>query len=329
MSGFITIQSPTCDTCFHNFRKYKLDTLLRKYTRTCTPESFKQLSNLPKMATQKKFNVKKYTFPTEPIPRLSYSDPEALKRISNNLPVVITDSNLVSSALHWDLDYLATNIGDGNFVVYRSKSNKFKYFDDKKLSSVHSFTKPMEHEDMKFQEFLNETVGKRIVNDFLGFNWNYVTDIQKKNKWGPLTSNLLLIENLFSQLKGHKRFIMFPPSQFDCLYPYPVYHPCDRQSQVDFDEPDFERFPNFKKAHGFETFVGPGDVLYIPMYWWHYVESVPDEGHTISVTFWYKASPTEKVEYPLKPEQKVAITRNIEKMITQALNDTEEMCSKA
>ncbi|KAJ8319116.1 hypothetical protein KUTeg_004207 [Tegillarca granosa] len=74
-------------------------------------------------------------------------------------------------------------------------------------------------------------------------------------------------ENLFSQLKGHKRFIMFPPSQFDCLYPYPVYHPCDRQSQVDFDEPDFERFPNFKKAHGFETFVGPGDVLYIPMYW--------------------------------------------------------------
>lgn len=41
--------------------------------------------NLPKMATQKKFNVKKYTFPTEPIPRLSYSDPEALKRISNNV----------------------------------------------------------------------------------------------------------------------------------------------------------------------------------------------------------------------------------------------------
>lgn len=37
--------------------------------------------------------------------------------------------------------------------------------------------------------------------------------------------------------------------------------------QVDFDNPDYEKFPNFKHVVGYEAVVGPGDVLYIPMYW--------------------------------------------------------------
>lgn len=37
--------------------------------------------------------------------------------------------------------------------------------------------------------------------------------------------------------------------------------------QVDFDNPDYEKFPNFKNVVGYEAVVGPGDVLYIPMYW--------------------------------------------------------------
>lgn len=43
------------------------------------------------------------------------------------------------------------------------------------------------------QQQLNETVGKQIVVDFLGFNWLWISSQQKKQKWGPLTSNLLLI----------------------------------------------------------------------------------------------------------------------------------------
>lgn len=43
------------------------------------------------------------------------------------------------------------------------------------------------------QQALNEGVGKKIVADFLGFNWSWVTEQQKKNKFGALTSNLLLI----------------------------------------------------------------------------------------------------------------------------------------
>ena len=43
------------------------------------------------------------------------------------------------------------------------------------------------------QQTLNDGVGKNIVLDFLKFNWGWVTSQQKRNNWGPLTSNLLLI----------------------------------------------------------------------------------------------------------------------------------------
>lgn len=39
-------------------------------------------------------------------------------------------------------------------------------------------------------------------------------------------------QNFYAQVKGYKRIIMFRPSQFRCLYPHPVHHPYDRQSQV-------------------------------------------------------------------------------------------------
>jgi hypothetical protein len=39
-------------------------------------------------------------------------------------------------------------------------------------------------------------------------------------------------QNFFAEVRGYKRCILFPPEQFECLYPHPVYHPHDRQSQV-------------------------------------------------------------------------------------------------
>ena len=175
--------------------------------------------------------------------------------------------------------------------------------------------------------------------DFLGFHWNWINKQQGKRGWGQLTSNLLLIDmegnvtpahddeqqNFFAQIKGYKRCILFPLDQFECLYPYPVHHPCDRQSQVDFDNPDYKRFPNFQNVVGYETVVGPGDVLYISMYWWHHTESLLNGGITITVYFWYKgASIPKRTEYPLKAHQKVAIMRSIEKMLGEALGNPQE-----
>ncbi|KAF2888032.1 hypothetical protein ILUMI_18141 [Ignelater luminosus] len=194
-------------------------------------------------------------------------------------------------------------------------------------------------ERLYLQQGLNNTVGPAIVHDFVHFDWDFCNSKQAKHHWGPLTSNLLLIamegnvtpchydeqQNLFAQIRGYKRCILFPPDQFDCLYPHPVHHPHDRQSMVDFDRPDYNRFPKFKEARGCETVIGPGDILYIPIYWWHHIESLMRGGYTVTVNFWYKGGPNTSITYPLKAHQKVAVMRNIEKMLLEVLQDPKEI----
>ena len=43
--------------------------------------------------------------------------------------------------------------------------------------------------------------------------------------------------------------------------------------QVNLEEIDFEKFPKAKSLEGWEAILEPGDVLYIPIYWWHHFVS--------------------------------------------------------
>jgi len=44
---------------------------------------------------------------------------------------------------------------------------------------------------------------------------------------------------------------------------------CDADAlQVNFEKPDYRRFPKFRNARGLEAVLGPGDVLYLPSYWY-------------------------------------------------------------
>ncbi|KAE8740905.1 hypothetical protein FOCC_FOCC013573 [Frankliniella occidentalis] len=316
-------------------------------------------------------NLRKYDFPLDDIPRLNCMDPQVDELIKSKKPVVLTGSNLVGAASKWDLDYLEKNMGNGDFTIFVSKGNQFKFFDEKKLAEIDSvsgahtknrpqkeYIRPAKSCPIKIQDFakrvrewkdgderlylqqaLSSTSGAGVVQDFIRFRWDWVTAKQKLHNWGKLTYNLLLVglegnvtpchydeqENLFAQIHGHKRCILFPPEQFGCLYPHPVWHPHDRQSQVDLDNPDYDRFPKMRDLHGVQAVVGPGDVLYIPIYWWHHIESVKPEKYTVSLNFWYKAGPVGQVEYPIKGYQKVAIMRNVEKMLAEAMQDPEEV----
>ncbi|XP_022915704.1 hypoxia-inducible factor 1-alpha inhibitor-like isoform X2 [Onthophagus taurus] len=273
--------------------------------------------------------LRKYNLTFTEIPRFDCDDPRTDELISQQKPVVILNSNLAASAQKWNLEYLETHMGDADYTVYLSRNHKFKYFDEKKVQKLNGdigkgidFMQPTKKVDMKLSEFirrlkewkrgddrlylqqgLNNTVGPEIVRDFVNFNWEFCNGKQSKHNWGPLTYNLLLIgmegnvtpchydeqQNLFAQIYGYKRCILFPPSEFECLYPYPVHHPHDRQSMVDFDKPDYSKFPKFKDAKAYESVLGPGEVLYIPVYWWHHIESIMRGGHTITVNFWYKS----------------------------------------
>ncbi len=59
-------------------------------------------------------------------------------------------------------------------------------------------------------------------------------------------------------------------------------------SPVDILKPDLEKFPNFSKARRLKCTIRPGDILFMPAFWWHEVQSVPDskEHRNLAVNFW-------------------------------------------
>ncbi len=66
---------------------------------------------------------------------------------------------------------------------------------------------------------------------------------------------------------GKKRCILYPPSETKYLYKLPnalISHP-----DIDFNEPDFEKYPALQKAKGLVAELEHGEMLYMPEGYWH------------------------------------------------------------
>jgi hypothetical protein len=87
----------------------------------------------------------------------------------------------------------------------------------------------------------------------------------------PLHDDIWGTHAWLAQLVGKKRWFLFPPDQKELLHDYKV---CP-------EEPDLGRFPLYRKARPLEAVIGPGDIIFVPGGWPHYVVSLDP---TISIT---------------------------------------------
>lgn len=83
-----------------------------------------------------------------------------------------------------------------------------------------------------------------------------------------------LTNNFMAQVRGRKRVSLVAPYELPLLYN-------DRHcfSQVDVENVDYERFPAFRDVTVTQVEIGPGDLLFLPVGWWHHVR-----GLEISIT---------------------------------------------
>ena len=122
----------------------------------------------------------------------------------------------------------------------------------------------------------NKEALKELWNDIVLFP-QYLRDDDPNNRgffwFGPKgTVTPLhhdLTNNFMAQVRGRKRVRLIAP--YELAHVYNNRH-C--YTQVDLDRIDYDRFPLFRNVTIADVEIGPGDLLFLPVGWWHYVRGL-------------------------------------------------------
>jgi hypothetical protein len=210
-------------------------------------------------------------------------------------PVILTGLMEGWPARRWTLETLRQRYGDRQVTAVRVREGQV----------VHGKREGIPYDSIRFGDFLDELEGKTELRHYVVFPVSevlpelidefilpeYCRDAPwfRARFWLSAAHNRSPLhrdppDNLFAQILGKKRFVLFPPDETKNLYPYRFWSGLPDFSQFDAEDPDYTRFPNARRAERIECEVGAGEVLYLPRYWWHQVTSVEQSA---SVNLWW------------------------------------------
>ena len=183
----------------------------------------------------------------------------------------------------WDLDYMKTIAGNITVPLY----------DDRPVDYKDGFNEP--HAKMKMHDYID--LLKSEPTKYRIFLWNALKEIPQLQKdftfpdfglrlmkglpmlfFGGKNSHTFMhydidLANIFHfHFEGEKQVILFDQKQNDYLYKIP--HSLITREDIDFNNPDFEKWPMLKKAKGYKTELSHGEVLYMPEGFWHYMRYI-------------------------------------------------------
>jgi hypothetical protein len=236
-----------------------------------------------------------------PIPHLSFDEFTAFGRdalIRADVPVVIT---LPGGTRGLGRDGVAARLGDMAVTLFTEPS-------DKQNSARWTTREIPLREFFQDERYLKDPgTWNRIVsnirdspadvNAILGFDaeelFDYRRPLNAANLWishkGVFTqSHFDELENFNIALEGRKRFVLAPPGSHQ-YYPRNIAKGFGDKSQAfDFDDVDGARFPKLvsKLAERRELILEPGQMLYLPLGWWHQAESLDEMN--INMNFWLR-----------------------------------------
>jgi hypothetical protein len=94
------------------------------------------------------------------------------------------------------------------------------------------------------------------------------------------------LQTTFVQVDGRKEWFFCPPTHTACLDGrVPMLRQQYAHSMVDFRDPDLRAHPLYSATPVSRAVLCPGDVLYVPPFWWHCVRN-PEPSIGVSV-WWY------------------------------------------
>ncbi|RLK53598.1 cupin-like domain-containing protein [Actinokineospora cianjurensis] len=236
-----------------------------------------------------------------PVPRMDFEEFLAFGRealIRADVPVVI---NLPDSIRGLGRDGVAERLGQMRVTLFTEPSDKqnSKRWTTKEIQLSEFFADERYLTDPGTWNRIVSNIRNNPadVNAILGFDAEELFDYQRSlnaaNLWishkGVFTqSHFDELENFNIALQGRKRFVLAPPGFWE-YYPRSIRQGFGDKSQAfDFDNVDPRRFPRLvdKLAERRELVLEPGQMLYLPLGWWHQAESLEDMN--INMNFWLK-----------------------------------------
>lgn len=223
------------------------------------------------------------------IPRVSGLSAEAFLSdyYALNRPVIIEDVVTGWPAVaKWDLAFLRERFGDEEvaFQCGRSREDHRDSFID------HSRTAPLadyldliaadaatnDYYLIAHDRLLDRPAFRPLLDDIV-FDARYFDPVRTERRvffWlGPAGATTPMHRDLgnvyFAQIRGRKAVTMIPSRQMHKVYNELGYH-----SEVDFDDYAPEDYPLLRDAHIVREVVEPGELLFIPLGWWHHVKAL-------------------------------------------------------
>jgi hypothetical protein len=183
----------------------------------------------------------------------------------------------------WNLEYIKEVAGDKTVSLY----------DDRPVDFKDGFNEP--HAKMKMSEYVDLLKSK--PTKFRIFLWNVLKEVPILQRdftypdfglklmkglpmlfFGGKDSYTFMhydidLANIFHfHFEGKKEIILFDQQQNKYLYKVP--HALITREDIDFSNPDFNKWPALQKAKGYKTNLNHGEVLYMPEGYWHYMKYI-------------------------------------------------------
>ena len=183
----------------------------------------------------------------------------------------------------WNLDYMKAIGGDLTIPLY----------DDRPVDYRDGFNEP--HAKMKLSDYVD--LLKNKPTKYRIFLWNALKEIPALQKdfsfpdfglrlmkgmpmlfFGGRDSHTFMhydidLANIFHfHFEGKNQCILFDQEQNGFLYKIP--HSLIAREDIDFNNPDFDKWPMLKISKGYKTELNHGEVLYMPEGYWHHMRYI-------------------------------------------------------
>lgn len=216
--------------------------------------------------------------------------------LSAQQPIIITDHVSQWDAYkYWNIDYILEKEGKTTVPVYVTQNNW------NPLCDTHTVTMSVE-EYLLSTDKNNTPDGQHYYLSQLAFTKHFsqlpkdVPPFEYLGKPDPVAvfwlsqktgskTNLHFdtAENFLVQISGSKEIILFPPKNYKNYYPDLQIKP--RISQVNPLLSTRQEFPKFPFDDGLRCVLNAGEMLYIPIHWWHHVVT---KTSSISLSFFQR-----------------------------------------